>query len=282
MPEFLLTALWPIRWVVEAVLASVHDSLVALGMDERAGITWVSSLLALLALARLLVLPLSIASMKNAQKMVLLTDKLIDVRERYRGHRDATARRRKSEEIRALRASTDARQVKSLLPQLIQVPLFLSLYAVLRTAQAAQPGVGAFTARLARSFGDASILGVPFRSSLLHNHGAVAGIVLGVVLTLVIAICQFVAQALALRFNITDQARSSPTWRFRPTPLFVAPPILASTSIAMPVGLLFYLGASSVWTLLQQGFFLLRYPLPTTGAHAARQRRLHKARATRA
>jgi YidC/Oxa1 family membrane protein insertase len=276
MPDIIDAVLWPIKWTIEALLAFLHGALVQAGLSGNAGVTWLLSIVILLVVVRLIVLPLSIASIKNSQKMVLLTDKLIEVRARYKGVEDIEAHQRKSDELRAHRRSTDANQLKSLIPQLIQVPIFFALYSVLRTAQADRPGVGLFTARLARSFGDAEIFDVPFKASLLGSHGATRTIILGVVITLIVAICQFVSQALTLRYNITDQARKSPIWRFRPTPLFVAPPVLIVTSLAVPFGLLFYLGASSVWTLVQQGCFLLRYPLPTTDAHAARQGRIRK------
>jgi len=273
-------ALWPIRWAIEAVLVMAHALLGDIGFQPDAGITWVLAVVVLLLLVRLLVLPLAIAATKNAQKMVLLTDARVAVRARYTGDAGADARQRRSAELRTLRRSTDANQLKSVIPQLVQVPIFFALYSVLRAAQTDRPGVGPLTRRLAESFSNATVLDVPFRDAVLTAHGSTGAIVLGLSLTLIVGVAQFVAQAVTLRYNITAQARRSPIWRLRPTPLFIAPPILVITSLAVPIGLLVYLTASSLWTLGQLLLLLRVYPLPTTEAHAARQARIGlKARA---
>lgn len=263
----------PLCWAVETVLVGAHGVLQHAGLPGDAGITWFLAMTALLVLLRLTVLPLAVAATKNAQGMVLVGEAVTAIRASYSGRVGAAALQRQKDDIRAVRHASHARQWKSLVPQLIQLPMFFALSAVLHRAQTNAPGVGPLTASLARSFSDARLLGAPFRTSMIGACGLTATIVLAGALTLIIGATQFAAQAVALRYNVTDQARRAPIWRIRPAPLFLAPPILVLTSVVIPIGLLLYLAVSSLWMLGQQLFLLWRYPLPTTRAHEIRHTR---------
>jgi YidC/Oxa1 family membrane protein insertase len=275
MPLFLSAILLPLQWVLGTLLVAIHHLLESLGLPPDAGLTWLLDILMVLLVIRAAVLPLAIFATRNAQKMVLRTDILSAIRSRYAGQDDAESRLAKARDLRIARHASNAKQVKSLVPQLVQVPIFASLYTVLRAAESGQSGAGPLTHEVARSFAAASIGGVPLSATLLGNSSRADVIALGIVLTVVVAAAQFTAQALSLRWNITEQARKSPVWRLRPTPLFIAPIVVSATSLAVPLGLLFYVTASSLWTLAQQGWLLWRFPLPTTRAHHARQNRVH-------
>jgi len=275
------TLMSPLRWLIEVVLVFSHSVLTSIGFSANAGITWLLTIFALLILLRLLVLPLTISATKNNQKMVLISLKKVNILKSYKSRKDAESKAQKKAELQAVKRNADANQLRSILPQLIQVPIFIALYSVLKNAQNDNAGVGPLTKQLASSFSDAKIFGVPFGSSLLHNRGVASTIVLGVILALILGTTQFIVQAVTLRYGTTDLDKQSPIWRFRPTPLFLAPPILIITSLAVPIGLQLYLAASSLWTLGQQLLLLRNYPLPTSQAHFLRQKRIENERKIR-
>lgn len=56
--QFLDTILWPIRWVIEAILVGFHWVLELLGMDGDGGLTWVLSIVALVLIVRAALVPI--------------------------------------------------------------------------------------------------------------------------------------------------------------------------------------------------------------------------------
>ena len=60
MYQFFETILWPLRWLVEAVLMLWHQLLVWLGMDPAGGLTWVLAILGLVVIVRTLLIPVTV------------------------------------------------------------------------------------------------------------------------------------------------------------------------------------------------------------------------------
>ena len=52
--------LWPIKWVIEAILVGWHTLLTAVGLDPAAGLTWVLSIVGLVLVVRAALIPLTV------------------------------------------------------------------------------------------------------------------------------------------------------------------------------------------------------------------------------
>jgi len=52
MFDFFGTILWPIKWVIEAILVAFHWLITSLGMDPDAGLTWVLAIVGVVLVVR--------------------------------------------------------------------------------------------------------------------------------------------------------------------------------------------------------------------------------------
>ena len=51
------TILWPIRWVIEAILVGFHRLFEALGMEGASGLSWVLAITSLVLVVRAALIP---------------------------------------------------------------------------------------------------------------------------------------------------------------------------------------------------------------------------------
>ena len=79
------TILWPIRWVIEAVLAGTHALLESWGMDPTAGATWFLSITALVLVVRAALIPVFVRQIKSQRKMLEIGPELKKIQDKYRG-----------------------------------------------------------------------------------------------------------------------------------------------------------------------------------------------------
>src|SRR5699024_12622990 len=64
---FFDTVLWPLKVAVAWIMVQAHDALTFLGMDPAGGWTWVLSIVALVAVIRVLLIPLFVRQIKAAR-----------------------------------------------------------------------------------------------------------------------------------------------------------------------------------------------------------------------
>jgi len=68
--EFIDTILWPIRWVIEAVLAGAHTGLEFMGMDPSSGASWFLSIATLVLIVRAALIPVFVRQIKSQRRMM--------------------------------------------------------------------------------------------------------------------------------------------------------------------------------------------------------------------
>ena len=61
--------LWPIKWVIEAILVGFHSLLTMAGMESAAGITWVLSICGLVVVVRAALIPVFVRQIKSQRKI---------------------------------------------------------------------------------------------------------------------------------------------------------------------------------------------------------------------
>src|SRR5690606_34552082 len=165
--DFFGTILWPIKWVIEAILVGFHWLLSAAGMDPAAGLTWVLSIVGLVLVVRALLIPLFVRQIKSQRKMLEVAPQLKKIQDKYRGKKDQFSREAMQRETMALYKNAGTNPFASCLPLLIQMPIFSGLFSVLNEANQSRAGVGLLDQRLADQFGSASLFGVaPLHDSI--------------------------------------------------------------------------------------------------------------------
>ncbi len=146
---FFNTLLWPIKWVIEAILVGLHwfwTNIVQL--DPDAGLTWVLSIVGLVLVVRAALIPIFVRQIRSQRKMLEISPQLKKIQDKYRGKKDQFSREAMSRETMALYRKAGTNPFASCLPLLLQMPIFFGLFTVLSNAQnpAIEHGVGLLNA----------------------------------------------------------------------------------------------------------------------------------------
>src|SRR6187431_697365 len=137
------TILWPIKWVIEAILVGFHWFWTSVGLDPDAGLTWVLSIVGLVLIVRAALIPIFVRQIKSQRRMMEVAPQLKKIQDKYKGKKDQFSREAMSRETMALYKRTGTNPLASCLPLLLQMPIFFALFSVLNDASVRdQAGVG--------------------------------------------------------------------------------------------------------------------------------------------
>jgi len=254
--NFFDVVLWPLKWVIEAIIVSAHNFLTLLGLDPVFGVTWVLSISILVVFVRAAMIPLFLRQMRVAKKLKDLSPPLQAIQEKYNGKIDAESRAAQSAELVALYKEAGTSPGSFLVPVLIQAPIFLSLFAVLNhAARQGTAGVGWFTDRLAGEFNEATIFGASLHDSFAS--AAVDNITATLILVPVIIAVMILAQYLTLRWSTDGSNRKSSGMRVQYGALILFSGVFVFSGTAFPLSLLLYMLFSTLWTTVQQFVYLM-------------------------
>src|ERR1700712_829426 len=152
--------LWPIKWLIEAILVTFHTVFTAIGFNPDDGITWVLSILGLVLVARSALIPIFVRQIKSQRRMLEVAPQIKKIQDKYKGKKDQFSREAMSRETMEMYKKTGTNPLSSCLPLLIQMPIFFSLFSVLQEANKGQKGIGFLTQQLSENFGKASLFGI--------------------------------------------------------------------------------------------------------------------------
>ena len=277
--DFFSLILWPIKWVIEAILVGWHSLLMLAGMDAASGVTWVLSITGLVLVVRALLIPVFVRQIKSQRRMMEIAPQLKKIQDKYKGKRDQFSREAMSRETMELYKRTGTNPLSSCLPLLLQMPIFLSLFYTLQNAYQEKPGVGLLSEELSRQFGEANLLGLaPLGSSMITSEGNVWVIVIAVVLVILMTASQFITQLQIMSKNQSPEMKASPMYKQQRILLYLLPLVFAFSGFAFPLGVMFYWFVSNIWTMVQQFIVIRNMPTPGSEAALAREARLAKKR----
>ncbi len=274
--DFIETILWPLRWLVELVLMLWHQLFTLIGLDPASGAAWVLSILGLVVVVRSLLIPVTVRQIKAQRRMMDLAPEMKKVQAKYKGKSDQFSREAMSRETMALYKKHGTNPFSSCLPILIQMPIFFSLFYVLRNASENKPGIGFMGEDLTQSFNAATVFGAPLK--MTFTQGWESGewsvvIMLGFIVIAMIA-SQFFTQLQIMSKNISDETKASPMYRQQKIMLYIIPFAFLFSGVAFPLALNIYWFTSNLWTMGQQFIVIHNMPTPGSDAWRARQARL--------
>ncbi len=281
------TVLWPIKWVIEAVLVGFHTLWTALGMNPAGGLTWVLSIVGLVVVVRAALIPIFVRQIKSQRRMMEIAPQLKKIQDKYRGKRDQFSREAMSRETMELYRKAGTNPFSSCLPLLIQMPIFFSLFSVLNEAKQEHAGIGFLTKQLAVEFGrDASLFGVAplhmsFSDALNAHPPAVAVMVVAAVMVAIMTASQFFTQLQMVSKNMSPETKASPQFRQQRILLYLLPFVFLFSGFTFAIGLMFYWLTSNLWTMVQQFVVIRNMPTPGSEAALAREARLARRRQRR-
>ncbi|MGD9605884.1 MAG: membrane protein insertase YidC [Leucobacter sp.] len=274
--EFIETLLWPLRWLVELVLMLWHQLFTWIGMDPASGVTWVLSIIGLVLVVRSALIPVTLRQIKAQRRMMDLAPDMKKIQAKYKGKNDQFSREAMSRETMALYKKHGTNPFSSCLPILIQMPIFFSLFYVLRHAAENKTGISFMTESLTESFNAASIFGAPLKMTFTQGWGSgnwPVVILLGLIMILMIA-SQFFTQLQIMSKNVSDETKNSPMYRQQKIMLYIIPFAFLFSGVAFPLALNIYWFTSNLWTMGQQYIVIKNMPTPGSDAWRERQARL--------
>ncbi|HUH52878.1 MAG TPA: membrane protein insertase YidC [Microbacteriaceae bacterium] len=274
--DFIQTLLWPLRWLVEVVLVAWHQLFVFLGLDPNAGVAWVLAILGLVFVVRSILIPVTVKQIKSQRRMMEIAPEMKKVQAKYKGKTDSLSREAMSRETMALYKKHGTNPFASCLPILIQMPIFFSLFYVLRQAAENKTGIGLMNQELTQSFNQATIWGAPLKMTFTQawEDGPVqVMILLGIIMVLMIA-SQFFTQLQIVSKNVSDETKSSSMYKQQQILLYIIPFAFLFSGLVFPLALNVYWFTSNIWTMVQQTIVIRNMPTPGSEAWRARQERL--------
>jgi YidC/Oxa1 family membrane protein insertase len=205
----LLSILSPIEGVLEEVLRWLHDSI---------GLTWAWSIVALTLMVRMLLVPLTVRQIHSMQNLQRHAPEMKAIQERHK--QDKLKQR---EELMKFYKENSINPAASCLPIVAQIPVFLSLYFVLKGAEK-----GLFLG--ASDLGWLGLL--PDITAPANSHWS------GYLLIVVYAVSQLTSTLLM----------STTMDRVQRTMLIVLPLAFVFVIVNFPAGLVLYWVTSNLWT----------------------------------
>ncbi|WP_207455346.1 membrane protein insertase YidC [Desertivibrio insolitus] len=259
--------LWPIKWVIEAILVGWHTLLTAVGLDPAAGLTWVLSIVGLVLVVRAALIPLTVKQIKSQRRMMEIAPQLKKIQDKYKGKTDQFSREAMQRETMDMYKKAGTNPLAGCFPLLVQIPIFFGLFSVLNNAQNGTRGVGLLDDRLAAQFGSASI----FDLAPLHDTFVTASTplvqIIAVSMVVLMTASQFITQLQIMSKNQSAEMKASPMYRQQKVLLYLLPLVFAFSGFTFPLGVMFYWLVSNFWTMGQQ--FIVIRNMPTPGSEAA-------------
>jgi len=285
------TILWPIRWVIEAVLAGAHSSLEWLGMDPESGAAWFLAIATLVLIVRSALIPVFVRQIKSQRRMMEIAPELKKIQDKYKGKKDQFSREALSRETMALYSKAGTNPFSSCLPLLLQMPIFFGLFRVLSTAAEGRPGVSFMTQELADQFGQAALWGLaPLKATMMYafseestltSSATIAVIVTAAVMVIMMSASQFITQLQIMSKNQSPAMKESPMYRQQRLLLYMLPIVFLFSGVYFSLGVMTYWLVSNFWTMGQQFIVIRNMPTPGSEAAIARDARLAKKRERR-
>lgn len=253
----------PLSHALAAIVAAAHTGLTSLGADPASSLTWVLCIATVATVVRIGLLPLAVQNVRQAHASARARPQLAELAKRYRNRKDPESLRAFNNERRRIRAEHNMSRW-SVLPLLVQLPIWLALYHLVANLAAGVP-VGALNLGLAASLGAATLLGVPLAERGYLGAGWThLAVVAGLAGTA--AILAYVTQKFLLAPNtvLTDVPEvMSRTQQMMPTISAIG--LLVAGGV-VPVALLVYWVWNAAWTLGQSAVVWRWFPTPGSPA----------------
>jgi len=258
-----MSVLDPLSHVLAAVVAAAHTALTSLGADPASSTTWVLCIATVVTVVRLALLPLVVHGVRQAHASARARPQLAELTKRYRNRKDPDSLRALINERRRIAAEHKLSRL-SVLPLLVQLPIWLALYHLVADVAAGVP-VGAVNLGLAASLGAATLLGVPLAERGYLGAGWThLAVVAGLAGTA--AILSYLTQKFLVAPNavLTDVPEVMSRIQ-QMMPGISAIGLLLAGGV-VPVALLVYWVCNAAWTLGQSAVVWRWFPTPGSPA----------------
>ena len=211
------------------------------------GGSWGWSIIALTVVVRAVILPLTLRQMKSMRRLQELSPKIKEIQAKYKGDKQ-----RQNEEMMKFYREQQVNPLGSCLPLLLQLPVFIALFYMLRTDLKHDicPGIAAYAHKIGKDLGSVSCSSYDahtvkhFDTGFLFIPDLTAKATGAVLITLIVL---YVGTQLASSLLMSVTADRTQRLIFMALPFFFVIFI-----INFPAGLLVYWITTNTWTIVQQ------------------------------
>jgi YidC/Oxa1 family membrane protein insertase len=264
--DWLYTA---ISWVLEQ-----WHALFSTFLDPAGGITWALSIMFLVVTIRLLLFRLFIRQVKSQRAMQEIQPEIQKLRKQYGSDRQGF-----SQAVMALQKERGVNPLAGCLPILPQIPVFISLFHVLRRLAPGVPGLYGWSDALTDEAAKALLFGAPISASFKMAPPkedailAIPGVtyldirVVAMVLIVIMCVTTFFTQKQIMKRSGPVEGQAATVQRLM---LYGMPLSLLVSGFFFPIGVLLYWFTNNLWTLGQQFFILRKMPPPGSPAALAK------------
>jgi YidC/Oxa1 family membrane protein insertase len=252
----------PLDYLYEAVgwvFTHIYDAMKPL-FGATSGWTWFFSIAILVVLMRLLIVPLFVKQMHTTRAMSALQPQMAALRKKYKNDKQTL-----NQETMKLYQEAGVNPLMGCLPFVLQLPLFFSLFSVLRAIAEYTGGTPKYGLPKAMVVAGqhAKILGASIADKVLFTGTAHVPVEAKLVILL------FVAVSMATTFLTIRQSQKrgmmpaatpdNPMAASQKYMTYIMP-LFALTGLYWPFGLVLYWVTTNVWTMGQQYILGRRFP----------------------
>lgn len=256
MLDFLYTG---ISWV----LLGWHSLLSHVISPDR-GLTWALSIMLLVISIRVVLFRFFVRQIRTQRKMQELQPKIAELRKKYKNDRQTM-----SKEMLKLQQEAGVNPLGGCLPVVMQAPVFLALFHVLRRLKPGRAALYGWTPDQMASASHAQLFGAPisaaFRTPMdtirsLHADPTTVKLVTAVMVLLMV-VATYVTQR-QIMARTAQQAVDRQQAMIQKMMLYGIPASLLVSGFIFPVGVLCYWLTNNIWTMGQQFYILKKMPHP--------------------
>jgi YidC/Oxa1 family membrane protein insertase len=238
------------------------------------GLAWVLAIVFLVVTVRLILFPRFVKPVKSQRAMQELQPEIAKLRKQYGSDRQGM-----SQAMMALQKERGVNPLAGCLPILPQIPVFLSLFHVLRRLQPGAEGLYGWSNQLTDEAARAKFFGAPISSSFNMTGAkqdailAIPGVtylnirIVAMVLIVIMCITTFLTQKQIQKRSGPVEGQAATVQKIL---LYVMPAGLFVSGFLFPIGVLLYWFTNNLWTLGQQFFILRKMPPPGSPAAKAK------------
>ncbi|MGY1803229.1 membrane protein insertase YidC [Blastococcus sp. SYSU D00922] len=238
------------------------------------GLSWVLAIVFLVVTIRLILFPLFVKQIKSQRAMQELQPEMAKLRKQYGSDRQGL-----SQAMMALQKERGVNPLAGCLPILPQIPVFLSLFHVLRRLQPGAEGLYSWSDQLTDEAARAKLFGAPISASFNMDGAKEAAIlaipgvtytnirIVAFVLIVIMCFTTYFTQKQIMKRSGPVEGQAAMVQKIL---LYVMPAGLFVSGFIFPIGVLLYWMTNNLWTLGQQFFILRKMPPPGSDAAKAK------------
>lgn len=255
-----LSFLDPLFKIIAWVIVEIHAGL-SLVLPADSGWAWGLSIFLMTVLMRIIIFPLFVKQIHASRKMQELQPQVQALRKKYKKDKQ-----RLNQEMMKLYQEAGANPLSGCLPLLVQAPIFISLYNVLRAISTTPPGRSKYgmSAELIHSAQHAHIFGAAIPSTFTeafthHQTGAIIVTALAVVIS---STTTFFTMKTSVGRSMQTMTADNPMMQSQRFLVYLSP-LFGLFGLTLPLGVLIYWVTTNSWTLAQSHYVYKKYPMPS-------------------